>query len=152
MPRVSLVLPMLLSFVAITGCGGSSSPKTPPLTRSELIARGDVICKRLQTNLSSTSIKDEEELIRFLPRVVAYQRQAFDELSHLTPPGDMAGDWKTILAGAKTLADISSKIAEAAKAKDTATYRALFAESSKVQQHVVTVAGRDGFKWCSVTV
>lgn len=64
----------------------------------------------------------------------------------------MAADWKTILAGAKTLADISGKIAEAAKAKDTVTYRALFAESSKVQQRVVSVAGRDGFKWCSVTV
>lgn len=127
------------------GCGEAAKP----LTRAQLLAKADAICKRIDTRLSGTTIKSEKQLIHFLPRVAGFEQQALVELSKLNPPSKMAEDWKKIVAGAQTIADSTAKLSEAARLKELKTVHEVLSEIGKVQTSITTVAKRDGFKNCS---
>jgi hypothetical protein len=131
--------------LVVAGCGGS--PK--PLTRAQLLAKGDAICRRLNKRFSSITVKNQQQLIRVLPRLAAYEQQALTELSKLIPPASMENDWKMIVSGAQSVADTTAKLGEAAKAKDVKTTHALLSEIGKMEQRTIAIAKRNGFKACS---
>lgn len=133
------------SALTAAGCGESAKP----LTRAQLLARADAICARINKKLSATNIKSEQDIVRIAPQLVADEQQGLAELNKLIPPGSMADDWKTIIAGAQTLADSTAKLGEDVKAKDVKAAHTLIEEANKVQQRTITVAKRDGFKDCS---
>lgn len=84
------------SVIAIGGCGGSTSSK--PLTRTELTAKANAICRRViaevdwskGTPLSSVAVVD---------RLAALEERAAAELEKLTPPQSMLGQWRLIVDG-----------------------------------------------------
>lgn len=143
----SLTVALATGAFAGAGCGKSQKP----LTRAQLLVKADAICRHIEKKLSSFSAKNEKEFIRLLPRLAGYEQQGLAELSKLVPPAQMADDWKTIVAGASTLADSTAKLAEAARAKDLKTAHAITSEIGKVQQRTIAVAKRNGFKECSQT-
>jgi hypothetical protein len=143
--RRLLAATLSASIVVANGCGGS--PK--PLTRAQLLARADAVCRRVNKRLSSVTIKTQKDLVRVLPKVAGYEQQSLAELSKLIPPASLADDWKTIITGAQTIADNTAKLTEAARTKDLKTVHVLLSEVGKVQQHTTAIAKRDGFKDCS---
>jgi hypothetical protein len=138
---------LALSAIALTapGCGKSSKP----LTRAQLISQADAICKRVNTKLKTSNINSKQDIVRLVPKLAAYEQQALAELGKLVPPASLANDWKTIVAGAQTLADNTAKLGEYAKANNLKAARGLISSSEKVQQQVQATAKRDGFKECS---
>jgi hypothetical protein len=152
-----------VSALATAGCGGSST-KTPssgatqaaststgtaPLTRGELIAKADAICYRVNTERASNRIRSNASIATSVPRVAAYEREAFAELSRLVPPASMASDWKQLVAAATALAADTKKVGEYAQAGNLNGAGGSLAASNLDIQKMLAVAHRDGFKDCA---
>jgi hypothetical protein len=138
---------LVLGVIALAapGCGKSSKP----LTRAQLISQADAICKRVNAKLKASKISSKQDIARVVPQLAAYEQQALADLGKLVPPASMANDWKTIVAGAQTLADNTAKLGEYAKENKLKAARGLITTSEKVQRQVQATAKRDGFKECS---
>jgi hypothetical protein len=156
-------LALAATTLAASGCGGTtksssqaappaqaeSHTQTGPLTRTELIAKADAICSRVNAQLASTAIRSTHDYARLLPQVAAYEQTELAELGKLTPPASMASDWQQILASTRTLAGDTAKIAEYAKSNNLKAARALLTTATTAQQQMLATAKRNGFKDCS---
>jgi hypothetical protein len=144
------VVTLAVTMLAASGCGGSAnSAKT--LTRTVLIAKADVICKRLNVNRDSTPIRSQQDVARILSQHAIYERDELAELGKLVPPTSMANDWKRMLAGIQTLAEDTAKVGEYVKSNNRAAARPLISTAANAQQQVLTIAKHNGFKECART-
>jgi hypothetical protein len=162
--RLSAVV-LVAATLAAGGCGDGSSqtpasgatrssgslPSGGPLSRSELIARADAICLRLNNELAATAAKSVgmREIARVSPRHAALEQTAVMELSKLTPPASIARDWRQIVAYRQTLAEELALLGRYAKVKNARSVRALAVSKKHLHRQLTTVATRDGFKRCS---
>lgn len=145
MGRIRLAaVALAATTLAISGCGGSSKP----LTRAELAAKANAICKTVSAKLAGHTIKTQQDIARVAPELASFEQSALDDLSKLVPPDDLANDWKQFIAGAQTLAENTSKLGEYAKANNLKGARGLITSSQAVQRRMVAIAKRDGLKSC----
>jgi hypothetical protein len=144
-------LALIATMLAISGCGGSGSSGS--LTRSELIARADLICRRVHARLASTTIKGPQSYARLLPPLASYEHAAVAELRKLTPPASMAGDWRQIVDGVQAFADATAKLGAYATSSGlpvTPSTRAASHAAGQSSQQIRAAAQRQGFKDCAV--
>src|ERR1700722_8969694 len=85
------------STLAIMGCGSSEKP----LTRAELTAKANAICKTVTAKLATKTIKSQQDIARIAPELAGFEQTALGELSKLVPPAGLANDWKQFVAGAR---------------------------------------------------
>jgi hypothetical protein len=170
MSRTSIAALVLATvMLAASGCGGSSksshqaasstqapasgnvesSASKAPLSRAELIAKADAICKDLNAKRSTIVLRSVADYARYLPQAAAYYRAAIVELDKLNPPASMSRDWQTIIKADRIIAVNTAKVGEDAKAKKIAAIRPLYAATAPIQKHRLATAQRDGFKYCS---
>jgi hypothetical protein len=143
--------------VTTTAAAITPAPTTTPITvgtgkplkRMVWIAKGDSICTRANTKLSSTTAKTTQDFARLLPQAAAYERAEATELSKLVPPADMANDWAQIVAGIQKFSEFSDKAAEYARVDNVNEAAPVFSAMNKIQQEFTTLAKRDGFKECA---
>ncbi|HEY5194453.1 MAG TPA: hypothetical protein VIJ39_11365 [Solirubrobacteraceae bacterium] len=146
MGRIGLAaVALATTTLAIAGCGGSSAK---PLTRAELTAKANVICKTVTTRFASKSINSQQEMARVIPELAAFEQTALAELSKLVPPAELANDWKKFVAGAETLAENTAKLGEYAKAKNIKAAGSLITGSEAIQQQMRATAKQDGITAC----
>jgi len=169
--HVTVLVVALATVLLVGGCGGSGkatsgkaavggsaagatagvqsvrSSQSPVDAR--LIASADVICRRVNKELSGASRPQPSEIARTAPRNAAIELRGVGELSKLTPPASLAGDWTQILAYRRTLAQELVALGHAATAGDAAGMRALGASKKRVRQKLTQLAARDGFKDCT---
>jgi hypothetical protein len=138
------VLALIAVALGICGCGSSAKP----LTRAELTAKADAICKTVTAKLAGTKVKTQQDIGRVAPELAFFEESALAQLSKLVPPAALAEDWKKFVAGAQTLAENTSKLGEYAKANKLKQARGLIVSSQQVQQGMMTIAKRDGLKSC----
>jgi hypothetical protein len=119
------------------------------LTRTELIARADLICRRVNEKRASTTLGSRQAYARLLPQIAAYERAAAAEMRTLTPPASMAKSWKRIVAGIQAVADETSILGEYAIANKLAQADAGSVVAVKTMRRTRTLAGREGFKDCA---
>jgi hypothetical protein len=142
--RGHLLAGALAATLAVSGCG--SSPK--PLTRAELTARANAICKRVSAKISSKSVNSQQGLARAAGELAVFEQSALIDLSKLVPPAELESDWKMFVAGAQTLAENTAKLGEYAKANNLKAAHNLIASSEAVQKQMVATARRDGLTAC----
>ncbi|HEX4837246.1 MAG TPA: hypothetical protein VFV03_01805 [Solirubrobacteraceae bacterium] len=132
--------------LTISGCGGS--PK--PLTRAELTAKADAICRTVIAKLKTKTktINSQQDIARIAPELSALEQTALAELGKLVPPAELESDWKQFVAGAQTLADDTAKLGEYAKMKNLKAAKGLIDASVAVQHQMTATAKRDGLKDC----
>jgi hypothetical protein len=138
------VAALAATTLAVSGCGSSSKP----LTRAELTAKANAICKTVTAKLASKTIKTQQDIARIAPELASFEQSALAELSKLVPPAELANDWKQFVAGAETLAENTSKLGEYAKANNLKGAKGLITSSQTVQQQMVATAKRDGLTAC----
>jgi hypothetical protein len=164
-------LTLATSVLVATGCGGSaktasqsasstptsaasatSPPATPvgaPLTRAQLIAKGDAICYRLNARRQSTRIEHAKDYEHLIPSLAAYESQGANEMSQLVPPASMAHAWRSIVIGSHTIAEVTGRFhrySEASNLKLSHQYDVLLGHAI---DQVVHNAKHAGFKECS---
>ncbi len=120
-----------------------------PLSHSAWIAKGDSICTRANTKLSSTTVKGTADFARLLPQAAIYERTEAAELSKLVPPKAMAADWALIVNGLQKFSELSARAGQYAKVNNITEGQPVFTAATKVQQEFTAVAKRDGFGECS---
>jgi hypothetical protein len=143
------------TVLSLSGCGESTG-SSKPLTRSALIARADLICRRLNTKLTITAAGGEGGgLAHLLLSQAAYEHAVVVAMRALTPPASMANGWGQMVSGAQTLADATVKLGEYEKAHSNAlfnpspTSRATTTAMAEGTRQITAAAGREGFKDCA---
>jgi hypothetical protein len=132
------------AVLAASGCGSSSKP----LTRAELTAKADAICKTVTAKLSSKSASTQQQIGRLAAELSSFEETALTNLSKLVPPSELESDWKQFVAGAQTLAENTAKLGEYAKANNLKAAKSLIISSEATQKQMVTIAKRDGLTAC----
>jgi hypothetical protein len=136
-----------LATTALTVCGcGSSSPK--PLTRTELTAKADTICKSVSAKVAGKSANSVQGIARTATELSSSEQSALNELSKLIPPVAMEADWKTFIAGAQTLAENTAKLGEYAKSNNLKNARALILSSEATVKQMTAIAQKYDIKGC----
>jgi len=139
-------LGVALTAVALvaSGCGSSSKP----LTRAELTAKANAICKTVAAKISSKSANNEQQIARVAGELAGFEQTALVDLSKLVPPAELEADWKQFVSGAQTLAENTAKLGEYASSKNLKAGKALILTSENTQKQMVVIAKRDGLTAC----
>jgi hypothetical protein len=132
------------TMLAASGCGSSSKP----LTRAELTAKANAICKTVTAKISSRSVKTQQDIARVAGELASFEQTALTNLSKLVPPAELEDDWKQFVAGAQTLAENTAKLGEYAKTNNLKGAKGLITSSEATQRQMVAIAKRDGLTAC----
>jgi hypothetical protein len=162
--------------LGVSACGGSSkttstttaatvasqtttaatTPTTPvksasgkPLTRAQLIAAGEAICKSANTKRQAVSVITKKDLGRVVPEIAIYDTTEANELSQLVPPASMAGIWSQILRDFQAYGQEVSMMGQYAQANNTVAFRRLYEKSELLHEKLHEVAARAGFNHCA---
>ena len=139
MRRHAAVAPLLL---VVAGCGGG-------LSRDELVAKGDAICKRVNTRMAKEpDPQSAADLERLAKRTVQISDPAIADMKALDPPGALESDFKKFVASLRRLRDFTERIGDAAGEGDTAKIKQVSTDAQKVQQEYRLLTGKIGFKEC----
>lgn len=130
--------------LAVSGCGGSSKP----LTRAELTAKADAICKTVSAKLAGKTVNTVQGIARTAPELASFEQTELTQLGKLIPPTAIESDWKAFIAGGQRLAENTSKLGEYAKANNLKAARGLIAASEVTEQQMLAIAKRYGIKSC----
>lgn len=141
---VTVAVALATTALMLSSCGSSAKP----LTRAELTAKANAICKTVTAKLAGHTVKTQQDIARVATELASFEESALADLSKLVPPAELEDDWKKFVAGAQTLAENTSKLGEYAKANRLKQAHALITSSQAVQQQMVTIAKRDGLKSC----
>jgi hypothetical protein len=173
--RALVLLFLAVLALSIAGCGGGSSTAAPAgssasgsgtaaanvrrtpsssdpaLSKSQLVARADTICKRLNAEIVAreTPGASVQEVIRVVPGNASLEQEALKQLAKLSAPASLSRDWQQILAGRRTLATQLLALVQDAKHDDVRAMQALSAQKKRVHGTLRAVATRDGFRDCS---
>jgi hypothetical protein len=158
MGRIQVTIVTLFSMTLVTlGCGGTSGT-SKSLTRAELIAKADTICKRINkeiafysslTPASSQDLVSKSAVARAVPRISSIESATGADLGKLTAPSAMAGDWRQIVVGVQTLADDTRRYGEAIQKGNGVGTSAVALSSARLLQRINALAARDGFADCA---
>jgi hypothetical protein len=149
--RTGVLATLAAILAASSGCGGSNG-----LSRSELIARADPICRQANQRLRSSKF-DVPNMARLAPVIATAFTQAASELGKLSPPSSMSADWGVIVDGFRRAGVGFQEIGQGAKGlppdiRVFARSKTLIegeAEMTKAQRDRSVTAARDGFNDCS---
>jgi len=141
---IVLMTVAMIAALAASGCGSSSKP----LTRAELTAKANAICKTVTAKISSKSVSTEQQISRAAGELASFEQTALTNLSKLVPPAELETDWKQFVSGAQTLAENTAKLGEYAKQKNLKAAKALIVSSENTQKQMVAIAKRDGLTAC----
>jgi hypothetical protein len=174
------VLVLVMAVLAIAGCGsssktgssasstsaGSTSPATtasstttpasttasagPPLSKSQLVARADAICKQLNAGLDSekNKVRTQQDIIRVVALRVGLEQTALTELSKLTPSASMAQDYQQLLKTRQTLIEDTKKLGEDAAANNSKAETPVYVSSAALIRQMAKTAKHDGLTYC----
>ncbi len=128
-------------LLLVPGCGG--------LSKDELVAKGDVICKRVNTRMAKEpDPQSAGDLERLAKRTVAISDPAIDDMEALEPPSELEADFKKFVASLKRQRDLTKQIGDAAAAGDTAKIQKVGVDAQKAEQEYRRLTGKIGFKEC----
>ncbi|HEY5194245.1 MAG TPA: hypothetical protein VIJ39_10295 [Solirubrobacteraceae bacterium] len=141
---------------ATTTTGASSSPSTvhlgsgPPLAASQLVAKADSICARLNTELAAAKdvVQNQEDVVRVAAQRGALEQRAIAELSKLTPPSSIAKDYEQIVTARQALLEQTKKLGEEAAAGNVSAEAPVSAATTSVVREMGEAAQRSGFGAC----
>jgi hypothetical protein len=132
----------LLLLLLVAACGGG-------LSKSELVAKGDAICKRINTRMAKEpDPKTTADLQRLAKRTVELSDPAIEDMEELEPPSELEGDFKKFVASLKDQRDLTKKLGAAAGEDDTAKVQELLGDAQGSQDEYRRLTGKIGFKEC----
>jgi hypothetical protein len=132
----------VLIIMPLAGCGGG-------LSKSELVAKGDAICKRVNDQVAKEpEPKTAKDLQALADKTVEISNPAIDDMEALEPPSELEKDFDAFVASLKQQRDLTKKIGDAAGAGDTAEIQKLGADAQKAQDEYRRLSNKIGFKEC----
>lgn len=143
--RAAIFAACLVSPLAVVGCGKSSTA----LTRSELIAKADAICKDLNAEREGAKAVAESKLGPTILLLGKHEQAAVTRLRKLRAPGSLSSDWQSILAADQTLAQYTLNYGSYIASHNIVAARIQIRTAGEVQNRMKQTASEDGFKDCA---
>ncbi|HEY5194238.1 MAG TPA: hypothetical protein VIJ39_10260 [Solirubrobacteraceae bacterium] len=159
--RLLIAAALLTTVLVASGCGSTSTSASKPLTRSELVAKVEPICARINTkisyysNLTPSNSKDlvsKSAIASAAPQISSVERNAVAEMEKLTPPSALANDWKQIVDGVKTVSEDTMKVGEDVKIENRTLAASVMASAETALQQMRAAAARDGLAQCEKVI
>ncbi len=152
-------MPVVAAVAVAAGCGGGGAK---PLSKPELIKRGDAICTKYRqknqelnksaptknpTDPSATDaqVKASAPILGKLADNLRAARSEFDDLE---PPSDAASDWRNTLDDLDQLASKLDSAASAAREVDRQRVVNEYGEILRLNRRISTFEQDYGFKVC----
>jgi hypothetical protein len=131
-----------LLVLPLAACGGG-------LSKSELVSKGDAICKRVNDRVAKEPEPvNAEDLEKLAKRTVEISDPAIDDMEALEPPDELKEDFDKFVASLKKQRDLTEQIGEAAGAGETAKIQSVASEAQKAQEEYRKLSDKIGFKEC----
>jgi hypothetical protein len=120
------------------------------LSRSQLTARADAICKQVQAEINAVKPKtvSDAEIVRLVPGRATSERHAAVALGKLTPPTAIAADWQLVVRYRRTLAHELEDLVEAARHHATHAIAMLGTTKQRNHEQLLAAAKRVGVQEC----
>jgi hypothetical protein len=154
-------LVLLAAALAASGCG-SGSPSTAStrtssftaakvLSRAQVIAQADAICRQLNVQLRAHvgSGESPRQLAQEIPPRVTLEQRSVQELGKLAAPSSVASALQTIVVYRRALAQELAQLGDDAKLDDTAAIRRLAASKAQSHLQLRRFATAAGFSDCA---
>lgn len=116
------------------------------------VAAANTICDVTSHRLSNTPMAGVDNLPALAvtaQRRAAIERRALRELTRLTPPADVAVNYREVLAHGKLVLQRLTKLAQLARAGDASGARAAKTEAEKISFKMLVSVARSRLKYCS---
>ena len=149
---------------ALAGCGGSSdestdggasndapAAETQPLTKAELITKGDAICTEMKNAVEAIdgSTETPETIADGVEKTVGAYETMIADLRKLTPPTELAGDYQAWLAGNDEYKAMLTQFADVARKNDEAAAQQLQPKMEAKTEELTSMSKGIGFKVCT---
>jgi hypothetical protein len=129
-------------IVPLAACGGG-------LSKSELVAKGDAICKKVNTQIAKQpEPTDAADLEKLAKKTVEISDPAIKDMEALEPPDELADEFKRFVALLKQQRDLTKQIGDAAAKGDTVKIQQVGTDAQKAQTEYQTLSDKIGFKEC----
>jgi tripartite-type tricarboxylate transporter receptor subunit TctC len=118
-----------------------------------MVAQAEAICSRMNQRFDAEGKPGVTvgDIARITPHRAVVEAQTVRELKALTPPAQLAHDWRQIVSYRQTLALELAQLGHAAKAKDTRAIVALAATKKRVHAKLGAIAKQAGLGECGRT-
>lgn len=138
----------------LTGCGSSGNSgggeKPEPLTKAQLVAQGDQLCKKLEAEAEvMDKAESPEEIADALDKVLVHYQSTLDELKKLTPPEELSAKYQEWLAGNATMMQIFEQLQAAAAKNDEAAAGELSPKMEAQIKKLDQLSKEIGFQNCT---
>ncbi len=146
-PRELALLLVALVTLGLTACGSSGS--SGKLSKADLIAKGDEICR--QARDKGTKLPKVQSYAGFKQLGPAAAKIIDDTLSKqkgLTPPASVKPDYDAYLDNVAKQSELAHKLGDAAKIGNDQSVQKLLTEASRNVAKGRSLARKVGFKLC----
>ena len=154
--KATIVLIALIACLGLAACGGSDDKSSDDggLSRSELAAKADTICKAGETSAETVtapaSFADADAAAAYFEQIVPLHQKQTDDLAALEPDDEAKADWDAFMKAQNDNQALLDNILAKAKAKDASGQQDLAQFTSKSQEFA-TAAKKIGSEECAGT-
>ena len=154
--KATMVLVAAAACLTLAACGDSddTSSDDGALSRSELAAKADTICKTGETDAETVtapaSFEDADTAAAYFEKIVPLHQKQTDGLAALEPDADAKADWDAFMAAQNANQKLLNTILAKAKAKDASGQQDLQQFTVKSQEFAAA-AKKIGSEECAGT-
>src|SRR3954451_15721953 len=131
-----------LLVVPLAACGRG-------LSKRELVAKGDTICKRVNTQIAKEPApKDAAGLKRLADKTLALSGPAIKDMEALQPPDELRKDFDAFVARLKEQRELTRQVGEAAGQGDAQKIQQIGTDAQKTQAEYRRLSDKIVFKEC----
>lgn len=147
-PVASTVAVLTAAVVVVAGCGGGSRP----LTREELIARGDALCREAEQRFAQIQAQppgSAREAADQTGELIDVSKDELDGLRRLHPPDDLKPALGRYIAAREAVIDVFERGRDAADNQHARAYGAAQKQVGAGEGERYRLARAVGFTACS---
>jgi hypothetical protein len=150
--HLALAIAALSTVAALTGCGGGNGDHGGALTKKEVIARGNEICRqgdKQYTELQKNPPKTSEEAATLTQKLISITNREVDQLESLNAPEEVRPGLERYLKARQSGLAVLEQGLKAAESNDARAYAAAQAKMASGQVDRLKLAQAVGFTDCS---
>jgi septal ring factor EnvC (AmiA/AmiB activator) len=138
--KTTITLIAVAACIGLAACGGSDDESSDDgtLSRSELAAKADAICKTgendAKTVMAPENLADANDAAAYFAEIVPLHQKQTDSLAALKPDDDAKADWDAFMATQNANQKLLDTILAKAKAKDASGQKDLQQFTVKSQE------------------
>jgi hypothetical protein len=143
------VLPVIVSAIALAGCGGSSSSSSSPARGADFVAQANNLCSNVNSQVAQLPpISGLTALKTTVPKELTTIKHGIASFKNLTPPSDKATVVNQYIGQLQTEAVLFQKLVDAVKTGDFAQVKQIDSQGKALQSKTRAITRQLGLTEC----